>query len=50
MENMKIYNVKEYGAAADGVTNDTAVVQKLVDECNAQGGGTLVTVKLPEAQ
>ena len=41
MENMKIYNVKEYGAAADGVTNDTAVVQKLVDECNAQGGGTV---------
>ncbi len=36
-----IYNVKEHGAAADGQTLDTAIVQKCVDECSTLGGGTV---------
>ena len=35
----KIFDVKEYGAVADGVTLCQKVVQKAVDDCHAQGGG-----------
>ena len=42
MENtIKIYDIKEWGAAADGVTMDTAVVQRAVNECSENGGGTV---------
>ena len=41
MEN-KIFNVKDFGAIADGVTLNSAAVQKAVDECSAQGGGTVL--------
>lgn len=30
------------GAAADGVTNDGPVIQKAIDECSNQGGGTVM--------
>ena len=36
-----IYNVNEFGAVADGVTLSTSAVQKAIDFCNANGGGTL---------
>lgn len=36
-----IFNVTEYGAIIDSETLCTAAVQKAVDECHAQGGGTV---------
>lgn len=35
----RIFDVREYGAVADGVTLCQAAVQKAVDDCHAQGGG-----------
>jgi len=37
----KIYNVLDFGALADGITLDSPAVQKAVDECGENGGGTV---------
>ena len=36
------YNVLGFGAKGDGTTKDTAPVQAAIDQCSAEGGGTLL--------
>ncbi len=38
----KTYNIKNYGAIADGKTNNTAAIQKAIDEAATHGGGIIV--------
>ncbi|WP_373166432.1 glycoside hydrolase family 28 protein [Agathobaculum sp. Marseille-P7918] len=37
-----IYHVQNFGAKADGVTNDAAAIQAAIDACSAAGGGRVV--------
>lgn len=39
---MKIYDVANYGAVGDGVINDVKAIQAAIDDCAANGGGTVV--------
>lgn len=35
-------NVIELGARGDGINNDTAIIQKAIDECSERGGGKVI--------
>jgi polygalacturonase len=35
------FNIREHGAAGDGLTLDTQAIQALIDRCAKQGGGTV---------
>lgn len=41
-EVMKEYNVLQYGAVGDGVTNDAFSIQHAIDDCAKNGGGRVV--------
>lgn len=38
---LNYYNIKEYGACGDNKTLDSPAIQKAIDDCNKQGGGTV---------
>ncbi len=38
---LSVYNVKDYGAEVDGITNDTVAIQAAIDACAAARGGVV---------
>ena len=38
----KVYNVTEFGAVGDGVTNNTKAIKAAIDKCSSDGGGKVL--------
>lgn len=37
-----VYDITEFGARPDSVTDNASAIQKAIDKCNANGGGTVI--------
>ena len=38
----RIYNVVDYGAVGNKIVDDAKAIQQAIDECSANGGGTVL--------
>ena len=38
----RIYNVVDYGAVGNKIADDAKAIQQAIDECSANGGGTVL--------